>query len=526
MIEPSGRWAGVLLHPTSLPGRFGIGDLGPAAVTFLDWLRRAGQSVWQMLPVGPTESEHSPYGSPSAFAGNALLISPEWLREEDLLAAADLDEAPELPAGAVAFGAVLELKTRLLRRAFERFEAGAAAALREPFEAWPKEPGQAPWLDDWTLFAALRRRDPGCSWTAWPEPLRRRELEALAAARRELAAEVRFERFVQFLFDRQWTRLRAEARARGIGLLGDLPIYLSGDAADLWAHPELFALDADLQPEKVAGVPPDYFSADGQLWGNPLYRWEHSAATGHAWWVERLRLNLHRFDFVRLDHFRAFSAYWELPAGAPNARDGQWVDGPRASLFEAFRAAFGERLPLVAEDLGAIDEPVHELRRAFGLPGMKVLQFGFLPASSDHLPHRLERATVLYTGTHDNDTAMGFLAQLAEEDRRRALDYLGVESEGFPRALLRAAYASVAQLAIVPLQDLLGLGSEARMNTPGIAAGNWSWRLLPGQLDALDPTPIHRLAELTERIPAPPDPPQLEPYTPASDPPAAAPPRP
>jgi 4-alpha-glucanotransferase len=498
-----GRWAGVLLHPTSLPGRFGIGDLGPAAVSFLDWLARAGQSVWQVLPLGPVDVAGSPYGTTSAFAGNALLLSPERLVEDGLLAAGDLEPVPGFEPAKLDLARISAWKEPRLRRAHERCRAlPGDSPLRGEIEAWIAAPEQQGWLPDWALFAALKRAHGDGEWTSWPEPVRRREGAALDAARVAHAAEIDYEIFRQALFARQWARLRAEASARGIGILGDLPIYLSGDCADVWARPDLFDLDADGLPFRVAGVPPDYFSEDGQLWGSPLYRWDRHAAEGYAWWIARLRLQLARHDFLRLDHFRGFQAYWELPAGAATAREGRWVPGPGRALFDAARSALGG-LPLVAEDLGFITPEVDELRRGLELPGMKVLQFAFGAEGSDHAPHRLTRDTVVYTGTHDNDTTRGWYASLPRDDRRRARTYLGGSARDVVWSLIRAAYTSVAQLAVVPVQDLLGLGREARLNTPGVPSGNWSWRLLDGQLTEALADRVRELAAVAERVPPP-----------------------
>jgi 4-alpha-glucanotransferase len=401
----------------------------------------------------------------------------------------------------VDYAAVRASKGALLRLAFAAFEGGAAPALRDPFAAWCAEPAQAPWLEDWILFAALRGAHGERPWSEWPEELRDRRPAALAAARRELAHELRFHAFAQFLFARQWRRLREVARRRGIALFGDLPIYVAHDSADVWAHRELFALDRAGRPTAVAGVPPDYFSADGQLWGNPLYRWRRLARQGFAWWIDRLRVELGRFDLLRLDHFRGFVAYWRVPVGAATARDGRWVRGPGEGLFAALTNALGE-LPIVAEDLGVITPEVDALRTRFDFPGMRVLQFGFAPDAGIHLPHRHAPETVVYTGTHDNDTTRGWFANADDGLRARILDYLGCRDEEVPRALLRTAYASVARLAMAPLQDLLGLGGDARMNTPGRPAGNWSWRLPARRFDERAAAEIRRLVELTERLPA------------------------
>jgi 4-alpha-glucanotransferase len=490
----------VLLHPTSLPGPHGVGDLGGEAESFLDWAAAAGQTVWQILPLGPTSWGHSPYGSLSAFAGNPLLVSPDRLLEEGLLPRPALGRVPELPADHVDFAAAGAWKDQVLRASHAHLAEHAPQRIREAYAAFVESPDQAEWLDDWALFAALKARFDGRAWTEWDPELRRRDAAALARARRELAAEIDFHRYAQFVFHRQWERLRGEARRRGIEILGDLPIYVAGDSAEVWARPDLFALDDLGRPTVVAGVPPDYFSATGQRWGNPLYRWDRMRAEGYAWWIARLRANLRRADRVRLDHFRGFVAYWEVPASEPTAVGGRWVAGPGVELFAALRAALGE-LPLVAEDLGVITPDVEALRDALELPGMKVLQFAFGELDGVHAPHRHRRRSVIYTGTHDNDTTRGWHARLGAEERARVHAYLGTTGDGPHWDLVRAAYTSVAELAIVPLQDLLGLGSEARMNTPAEAAGNWSWRLRPGALGAELAERLRRLAALTGRLP-------------------------
>ncbi len=497
------RAAGLLLHPTSLPGRFGIGDLGPEAERFLDWARDGGQSWWQVLPLGPPEAHHSPYNCLSAFAGNPLLISPELLRREGLLTAGDLAGVPGAAPGRVDFDRVAPWKEGLLRRSWELFERRGSAELRDELRSFVEDPAQGSWLDDWTLFQAIRARRGGSGWWDWEPALARREAATLAAARRSEAAEIGFHRYLQFQFMRQWRRLRREARRRGVRILGDLPIYVAANSAEVWAHRELFDLDSEGRPRAVAGVPPDAFSSTGQLWGNPLYRWDRIAAAGFGWWIERLAHNLRLVDRVRIDHFRGFAAYWRIPAAAPTAEGGKWVEGPGLALFEALRRALpaaepGGELPLVAEDLGVITPDVVALRRAAGLPGMKVLQFAFDDPASDHLPHRFERAMVVYTGTHDNDTTAGWLRRLGDDARGRVRSYAG---DDVPWALIRLAYTSVADTAVVPLQDVLALGSEARMNTPAVAAGNWAWRLAGGELDAELAGRLRRLAEVSGRLP-------------------------
>lgn len=488
------RSSGLLLHPTSLPGPFGVGDLGPAASAFVDALARARQGWWQLLPLGPTGYGDSPYQCFSAFAGNPILISPERLVEDGLLAPADLPASPR-PEGRVEFEQVIPAKERLLQRAFERFQAGAAPTLRHELEAFGR--AEAAWLDDYALFMALKAAHGGVAWTGWDPALVSRQPSALAAARARLAPAVELHRFAQFLFFRQWKALQAHARTRGVRLIGDAPIFAAHDSADVWARAHLFRLRADGRPAVVAGVPPDYFSATGQLWGNPLYDWEAMAATGHAWWIDRLRAVHRLFDLVRLDHFIGFHRYWEVPGGAPTAEHGAWRTGPGAGLFDAALQALGE-LPIIAEDLGTVTPEVEALRLRYGFPGMRVLQFAFAGGVEPRfLPHRHDRNTVVYTGTHDNDTTRGWFAGAGPAGQARLERYLGqaCREETVSWQLLRLAWASVADLAVAPAQDLLSLGREARMNVPGEPTGNWRWRLRPGQLD--EPV-LARLAELTE----------------------------
>ena len=498
------RAAGILLHPTSLPGRFGIGDLGPEVGPFLDWIRTAGFKVWQMLPLGPSAIANSPYTALSAFAGNPLLISPERLLEEGLLDETDLDGAPPPRDGRVDFGEVTPWKEGLLRHSWEHFSERASEALREELTAFRGAPEQS-WLEDWTLFCSLRNRMEHPCWWDWPEELRSRDPEALERARQELAEEMDYHAYVQFLFFHQWQVLRSEASERGIELLGDLPIYVGLDSSEVWSRPELFELDEKGAPLGVAGVPPDYFSETGQLWGNPLYRWDRMAEDDYAWWVDRLAANLRLTDRVRLDHFRAFAAYWRVPAGDKTAVNGTWVTGPGRALFDALETVFGSPLPLVAEDLGEITPDVHELRNSLDLPGMRVLHFAFDDVDGDHIPHRLTPCTVIYTGTHDNNTTVGWYHSASEETRQRFAHYTGHnEPEGVEIALIRLAYTAVAELAVVPAQDVLGLGSEARMNTPGLAEGNWVWRLNAGQLTDGHAERLRQLAEVSARLPTSP----------------------
>jgi 4-alpha-glucanotransferase len=495
-----GRGAGILLHPTSLPGPFGIGDFGAGADAFVDWASRAGQAVWQILPLGATGPSHSPYVGLSAFAGSPLLVSPGRLAEEGLLPASALDRVPAFPADRVAYRAVRRFKDRLLRAVWGEFGRRAPREMKLELDAFLSDPAQEGWLDDWALFMAIRIRHRGRPWTAWPHDLHRREPEALRRARRELDSEIGFQKFVQFLFLRQALRIKAEANRRGVLVMGDLPIYVAHDSADVWANQRLFDLDSEGRPVEVAGVPPDYFSETGQLWGNPLYRWDRLADQGYAWWIERMRSNFRLTDLLRLDHFRAFAAYWAIPAAERTAEKGRWLLGPGRALFDALLKALGD-LPLVAEDLGFITPDVHDLRTELGLPGMRVLQFAFDGSDNDHLPHRHPPDTVVYTGTHDNDTTRGWFDSLDEEQRRKVQEHVGTGERGIAWDMIRAAYRSPARLAVVPMQDVLGLSTEARMNTPGRAEDNWEWRAPEGAFQAEIAARLAGLAAECERLP-------------------------
>jgi len=493
------RSAGILLHPTSLPGRYGIGDLGDELIAFLDWAAASGMTLWQVLPLNPPGYGHSPYGCTSSFAGNPLLISPQRLLQEGLIVAADLEDAPPFQDGTVDFEAVTPWKEALLRKAWQRFESGAGTPAQQLFHAFVSAREQQEWLADFALYAALKGASSGAPWWEWESGLATREPEALQEARTRYVEEIRFHQFVQWLFFRQWTAAREAAHGRGIRILGDVPIYVAHDSADVWSHRQLFQLDARGGATAVAGVPPDYFSVTGQRWGNPLYRWDVMREDGFAWWVSRIRANFRLADLVRLDHFRGFAAYWEVPASEPTAEHGQWKPGPGQALFDAIREALGG-LPLIAEDLGFITEDVHALRKAIGVPGMKIVQFGFSQIDSPHLPHRFEPATVAYSGTHDNDTGRGWFEQAPRQEQLHALDYLAVEADAIAWGLVRAVLLSVAEIAIVPAQDILGIGSEGRMNRPGDAQHNWSWRLTSGALTPPHATRLRRLAEISGRI--------------------------
>ncbi len=496
------RRSGILLHPTSLPGGHGVGDLGAAAHRFAAWLASARQRVWQVLPLGPTGYGDSPYQALSSRAGNPLLVSLEVLRNEGWLHDGDLAGAPAGDGRTAPLDEVGPWKRARIARAartFARQAGGEPSAELEGFRA-----REAEWLADWALFAALKDAHGGRAWTGWPAPLARREPAALAAARARHAEAIFAEVFAQWCFFRQWEALRDRCRAHGIALLGDLPIYVAHDSVEVWTRPDLFRLDARGDPTAVAGVPPDYFSAAGQRWGNPIYDWDAIARDGWRFWIARVRGALAQVDRVRLDHFRGLEAYWEIPAAAPTAEGGRWVAAPGERLLEALEQVFGP-LPFVAENLGVITPEVESLRRRFRLPGMAVLQFAFGddPQAPTFQPHNYERDIVAYTGTHDNDTVLGWweggagesVRSEAEVAREKAFAraYLGTDGQEMNWVMIRAVLASVADAAIVPLQDVLGLGSEARMNTPATASGNWRWRF---REDALGAGPAERLAAL------------------------------
>jgi 4-alpha-glucanotransferase len=486
------RSSGVLLHPTCLPGPYGIGDLGHAAHAYLEWLHGAGIGWWQVLPLTPAGPGWSPYAGTSTFAGNPLLVSPQLLLEDGLLEKGDLADAPEFSPFAVEYETVAPYRHGLLRRAFRRFLAGDGGKLAAAFSRF--QTAAEGWLADFAAFAALRRAHRGAAWPTWPGALASRRDRPLKAWLERNEREVLFETFCQLVFAEQWGRLREHARALGIRILGDVPIYVAHDSAEVWANRELFRLDPGGWPVAVAGVPPDYFSATGQLWGNPLYDWERLEATGFAWWVARLRATLALVDAARMDHFRGFAAYWEVPAEATTAVVGRWVPGPRRALFDAMRASLGG-LPLVAEDLGYITEDVTALRDGLGLPGMAVLQFAFAPSPrSRFLPHCHVRNSVVYTGTHDNNTTLGwYLGDASEAERDFVRRYLAVDGHEIHWDMIRLAMASVADLAVVPHQDVAGLGADCRMNTPATADGNWRFRITEWMLS---PALRDRLGEL------------------------------
>src|SRR5262249_50229858 len=488
------RASGLLLHVTSLPSPYGIGDVGPAAIAWIDQLCDAGQSWWQALPLGPTGYGNSPYQALSSFAGNGLLISPDWLIEDGLLGPGDCT-ALEFSSSHIDYNSVISFKHRLLEIAWTNFTTAKPAELQIAFEKFCHE--QTHWLEDYALFRALKIRYNDAYYLEWPTELVQRVPKALAQARRDLANQVDQVRFAQFLLFRQGARLEKHARAKGVCLTGDLPFFVSPDSSDVWANPELFLLDDQRRPRFVAGVPPDYFSVLGQLWGNPVYNWDALRQTAYRWCIDRLRALLAHVDVIRLDHFRAFAAAWHIPAGAPTAQSGRWVPGPGADFFDAVKKELGA-LPFVAEDLGLITPDVNALRDRFQIPGTRVLQFAFDgTATNPYLPHNYISNAVVYTATHDNPTSRGWFEELPPYQQQNLWRYLNLpqsDSREVAWALMRLAWSSPAALAIAPLQDLLNLGAEARMNVPGRAKGNWSWRCTKELLSTAD---FHWLRDLT-----------------------------
>jgi len=486
------RASGVLLHPTSLPGRHGIGDFGPSAFRFVDWLLESGQSLWQVCPLGPTGYGDSPYQCLSAFAGNPLMISLDQLVADGLLLSGELAPA-EQTDGPVDYGAVIAHHTPLLERAWQRL-LGLTDVRATRFARFVRN--AAGWLEDYALFAALKEEAGGAPWYEWESDLRGRDPGTLARARTRLADRMQFHRFVQFTFFDQWAGLRAYARRNGVSIIGDMPIFVAHDSAECWARPELFQFDDDLWPTAVAGVPPDYFSDTGQLWGNPLYRWESHRTEGFRWWIELFRTRFTLFDALRVDHFRGFEAYWRVPWGSRTAENGEWVPAPGKELFDRVFEELGP-VPIIAEDLGVITPAVVELMDHCGFPGMKILQFAFDSGdTNEYLPHTFDSHSVVYTGTHDNDTVHGWYAGASPGDREHARAYLNSSGEEIHWDFIRTALASVSRLAVVPMQDVLGLGTDARMNVPGTTGGNWRWRITGDQL--ADTATVRRLRSLTE----------------------------
>lgn len=496
----SGRSSGILLHPTSLPGRFGIGDLGQEAYQFVDFLLATGQQVWQVLPLGPTGFGNSPYLAYSALAGNPLLINLEWLVADQLLKESDLANLPAMPVFQVDYDRVVTVKMPLIRRASERFQKFATPERLANFDAFCQT--QAYWLDDYALFMAIKSAQGGKSWFDWEEEFALRDPDAIAQARRDLANEIFFHKYAQAEFFRQWSTLKEYANQNGIQIFGDIPIYVAHDSADVWAHREIFQLDEEGQPLFKAGVPPDYFSETGQLWGNPVYDWDYLQKTDFKWWVQRIEGMLNYVDLMRIDHFRGFESFWAVPGEDEVATHGEWVEAPGAEFFQILKAELGT-LPIVAEDLGVITPEVEALRDQFEFPGMKVLHFAFDSGPGNpFLTFNHGLNCVVYTGTHDNNTTLGWFADRDDEAKQRVYDYLGgPPPEPINWALIRMAMSSVGQLAIFPLQDILDLGTEARMNLPSAAAGNWNWRYAPAMLTPERTERLRHLTTLYGRMP-------------------------
>ncbi len=506
------RSSGILLHPTSLPGRFGIGEIGPQAHAWLESMHRMGQKLWQMLPLGPTGYGASPYQSLSSFAGNPMMISFEALVMDGVLKPSDLAVIPAFPPHKVDFQAAEEVRTAFLKLAAQRFitQCDASPLLQRAFDVFCER--EQDWLDDYALFIALKGDNEGRAWNEWPKELAMRQPEAMAEAMVRLESEIEEVKALQFFFNRQWTKLHARAAELGIRLIGDIPIFTAHDSSDVWARPDLFELDEAGNPITVAGVPPDYFSATGQRWGNPLYKWSAHLEEGFSWWKSRLRKTLEMVDIVRIDHFRGFAAYWEIPASEPTAVNGRWVDAPGDALFEALRTEMADEVPVIAEDLGIITPDVTALRLRHGFPGMKVMQFAFGvdSLSEDYIPENYPDECVAYTGTHDNDTVLGlFNSQVGEDttrtqeqieaERRTILGYTKTDGRDLNWDFIWAVWQSQARMAIAPLQDLLGLGSEARMNTPGKMGDFWSWRFSWDQLTEEIEQKMRAITETTGR---------------------------
>jgi 4-alpha-glucanotransferase len=499
------RSSGILLHPTSLPGKFGIGDLGRGAYDFADFLVDSGQSFWQILPLGPIGYGNSPYMCFSAFAGNSLLISLEKLVEEGLLEALDTEKIPPFRQDRVDYGAVIGCKTLLLEKAFQKFRNKYFKALPDDYYIFLEQ--NIFWLEDYALFMALKERNDGRIWKDWDPDVVQRGTRSIMEWKNKLSRNIQFQIFIQYMFFKQWGALKKYCNGKGIKIIGDMSIYVAYDSADVWVNRELFNLDDSGSPVVISGVPPDYFTCTGQRWGNPIYRWEVMAKSGYKWWIDRFKLNFKLFDMLRLDHFRGYEAYWEIPADQPDATVGRWVKGPGANLFRAVQSSLG-CLPVIAEDLGVITPGVDELRAEIGCPGMRILQmaFGNDPKARDYQPHNYSQDCVVYTATHDHNTTLGWFSakpgtqttqpfEEIEKERAYTLDYLGTDGKEISWDFIRLAMSSVANLAVFPLQDVFGLDTSSRMNLPGTSAGNWEWRMAPGMLI---PSIIKKLKDMTE----------------------------
>ena len=504
------RTAGILLHITSLPGKFGIGDLGSDAYKFVDFLESAGQKLWQILPIGPTGYGESPYSCFSAFAGNHLFISPELLVEEGLLDQEEILNLPNFNPSKVEFGKVQEYKLILLRKSFKNFN-NSENNLKTNFENFCYENQE--WLDDFALFMSAKNAHNGNEWSKWDEGLAQREEESLKEWSDKLRDEIQYHKFVQFLFTNQWNNLKKYANEKDVKIIGDVPIFIAYDSSDLWANKKYYKVDKNGKTTSVAGVPPDYFSPTGQLWGNPLFRWDVMEKDNFSWWVKRIRHQLKYVDIIRIDHFRGFDAYWEIPGNAHTAKKGKWVKGPGEKLFNALKNQLGE-LPIIAEDLGVITKSVNKLRNKFNFPGMNILQFAFGDEMERRfLPHNYKHNSVVYTGTHDNDTTRGYFEKEKNKNNniyKHAQEYLNYYGDDLTQELIRTAYASSADMVIIPMQDILNVGTEARMNFPGTLGDNWGWRFTWEQIDKNLASKYKRLAELYERQPLPKDEVEIE----------------
>lgn len=468
------RSSGILLHPTSLPGQYGIGTLGKEALNFIDFLARSKQKFWQILPLGPTGFADSPYQCFSSAAGNPLLIDIEILANEKLLTKKDLESMASFGDGPVDFGNVINKKYPLLKKALKAFDQHASTEHKKDFREFMRS--NKAWLDDYALFMSLKEHFKQKPWYQWENPLKMKKEAALRPFRTLLKDRIEFHKFIQYLFFRQWRAVKDYAHQKNIKIIGDIPLYVALDSVDAWANTDIFLFDAERNPIAVGGVPPDYFSATGQLWGNPLYRWDVMKNDHYSWWIERIRLNLVLYDIIRIDHFRGFAAYWAVPYGEKTAVNGKWIPCPGRDLFGEIKKQLGD-IPIIAEDLGVITNDVVELRDAFGLPGMKILQFAFDSGEeNDYIPHNFTKNCIAYTGTHDNDTIKGWFRKAKKEDRQYVLDYMKSTEKEICRDFVRLAWSSVANTAIVPMQDLLELGTEARMNLPGTTINNWKWR--------------------------------------------------
>ena len=493
------RYSGILLHPTSFPSPYGIGDFGKGAYEFVDFLEAAGQHLWQILPLVPiTSFGNSPYQGFSVFAGEPLLISPELLQEKRLLAREDLQDIPDFDPVKIDYDLVREYKYGLYKKAFAAFLHTADKNLLEEYESFCE--ANAFWLNDYCLFMAARDYHEGSAWTEWPDDLRNPTKESRALWSRKLEDSISYHRFLQYLFHMQWYALKQYANDKGIAIIGDIPIFVSPDSADVWANRELFQMTEEGTLSAVAGVPPDYFSSTGQLWGNPLYDWEVHKADGYQWWISRIRNQIDQVDYLRIDHFRGLEAYWSVPVGETTAINGTWVKGPGEDLFRAIQAELGEDLPIFAEDLGLITPEVEHLRDTFGFPGMRILQFAFEGGESTFLPHQLNtRNCICYTGTHDNNTSRGWYDQTSEYSRDKVRRYMNTDASSISWDFIRICLGTIARYSIFPLQDVLKLGSEARMNVPGQAHGNWAWRYQKGDLNSGMASGLRQMTELFGR---------------------------